>query len=295
MEQQIYLFRFGKKVYVMETFSTPPASKNGSPRNSSTHEKGGGALALLTLRNVTRHYKTGQIRVEALKGIDVSVEEGDFISIMGPSGSGKSTLLNIIGCLDRPSSGSYVLAKQHVEKLNDGSLAEIRNKFIGFVFQSFHLLSDLNAQANVELPLIYRGVGSKARREKAAEALEAVGLADRMHHLPSQLSGGEQQRVAIARALVGEPSVILADEPTGALDSGSGEIIMSIFHRLNREQGMTIVQVTHEATIARHAHRVIYLRDGKVEREEKLENPLVAFLDRTDTVDDNLSREVSKK
>ncbi|NLN06563.1 MAG: ABC transporter ATP-binding protein [Firmicutes bacterium] len=233
-------------------------------------------LPLLQLQNVTRQYKSGQIRVNALTDVSLAVEKGEFISIMGPSGSGKSTLLNIIGCLDKPTSGSYILAGRHVEKLGDSSLAEIRNKLIGFVFQSFHLLPDLDAQANVELPLIYRGIGKKERRRKACAALEAVGLLERRRHLPSQLSGGEQQRVAIARALVGDPAVILADEPTGALDSASGAVIMSIFQHLNRERGMTIVQVTHEETIARNARRVVYLRDGRIEDEEAVTEPLTA-------------------
>lgn len=229
-------------------------------------------MALLELKNITRSYKNGQIRVDALKGIDLNIEEGDFISIMGPSGSGKSTLLNIIGCLDKPTSGTYEIAGQRVEKLADGRLADIRNRFIGFVFQSFHLLSDLDAQANVELPLIYRGISGRERRRRAVTALESVGLADRLHHLPSQLSGGEQQRVAIARAIVGEPAVILADEPTGALDSRSGENIMAIFRNLNREQGKTIVQVTHEDSIARYGHKVYHLLDGEIERIEIIEN-----------------------
>jgi putative ABC transport system ATP-binding protein len=234
-------------------------------------------LPLLELKDVTRQYKTGQVKVDALKGVSLSVEEGDFVSIMGPSGSGKSTLLNIIGCLDRPSTGTYILAGQHVEKLSDSRLADIRNQFLGFVFQSFHLLPDLDAQANVELPLIYRGMGSKERRKRSAKALESVGLGERLRHKPSQLSGGEQQRVAIARALVGEPKIILADEPTGALDSRSGHTIMSIFQRLNREEGLTIVQVTHEENIARHGYRVIHLLDGELEREEVLEEPIDAL------------------
>lgn len=233
-------------------------------------------MPLVDLQDVARYYKAGQIRVEALKNISVVVEKGEFITIMGPSGSGKSTLLNLIGCLDRPSSGSYLLAGEPVERLSDGKLADIRNRFIGFVFQSFHLLANLDAQANIELPLIYRGAGRRERRAKAAAALAAVGLSDRKHHLPSQLSGGEQQRVAIARALVGDPSVILADEPTGALDSASGQTIMAIFQRLNKERSLTIIQVTHEDAIARHAHRIIFLKDGKIEREETLAEPLVA-------------------
>lgn len=231
-------------------------------------------MPLIKLEGITRQYRSGQIKVNALNGITLTVEEGDFISIMGPSGSGKSTLLNIIGCLDRPTSGTYELAGQRVEKYSDGRLADIRNRFIGFVFQSFHLLPDLDAQANVELPLIYRGMGSRERKRRSLLALEAVGLAKRRHHRPSQLSGGEQQRVAIARALAGEPAVILADEPTGALDSSSGRNIMAIFQRLNREQGLTIVQVTHEENIARHGHRVIHLLDGQLEREEVLAQPL---------------------
>ncbi|MDI9463390.1 MAG: ABC transporter ATP-binding protein [Bacillota bacterium] len=233
-------------------------------------------MPLLELRDVERQYKMGQIRINALTDVCLTAEEGEFISVMGPSGSGKSTLLNIIGCLDRPTSGTYILAGQHVEKMSDNKLAELRNRFIGFVFQSFHLLPNLDALANVELPLIYRGIGRKTRREKSCRALEAVGLYERRHHLPSQLSGGEQQRVAIARALVGDPAVILADEPTGALDSASGQVIMSIFQRLNRERGITIIQVTHEETIARHARLVVYLRDGRIEKEEKITKPLIA-------------------
>ena len=236
-------------------------------------------LPLIKLQGITRQYRLGQVQVDALKNIDLLVEEGDFISIMGPSGSGKSTLLNIIGCLDRPTSGIYELAGERVEKLSDSKLADIRNRFIGFVFQSFHLLPDLDAQANVELPLIYRGMGGRERHRKSLAALEAVGLAKRRNHRPSQLSGGEQQRVAIARALAGEPAVILADEPTGALDSQSGRNIMAIFQRLNREQGLTIVQVTHEENIARHGHKVIHLLDGQLEKEEALDHPLQDLLE----------------
>lgn len=228
-------------------------------------------MALLELKDITRYFKNGQVRTEVLKGINLMVEKGEFVSIMGPSGSGKSTLLNIIGCLDRPSAGTYILADQQVQKLNDGKLAEIRNQFIGFVFQGFHLLPDLDAQANVELPLIYRGMSGKERRRRAVAAMESVGLAHRRHHRPTQLSGGEQQRVAIARAIAGEPEVILADEPTGALDSKNGQNIMEIFQRLNKEQGMTIVQVTHEENIAHHSKRVIHFLDGEVAREEIIE------------------------
>lgn len=230
-------------------------------------------MKILELKDVTRNYKVGSIQVEVLKGISLSVEEGEFLSIMGPSGSGKSTLLNIIGCLDQPTTGSYILAGRPTEQLSDSQLADIRNSYVGFVFQSFNLLPDLSAQANVELPLIYRGVGSKERHRRSAAALEAVGLAHRMQHRPSQLSGGEQQRVAIARALAGEPVIILADEPTGALDSRSGETVMEIFERLNYERGLTIVQVTHEEKIARYGHRIVHLLDGRVEREEVMDKP----------------------
>jgi len=228
-------------------------------------------MPLVKIEGVSRQYKSGQVKVDALKEIDLTVETGDFVSIMGPSGSGKSTLLNIIGGLDRPSAGLYELAGKRVEKLSDGKLADIRNQFIGFVFQGFHLLPNLDAQANVELPLIYRGIGRAERRRRSTAALEAVGLGDRRHHTPSQLSGGEQQRVAIARSLVGEPKMILADEPTGALDSRTGEKIMNIFHKLNTEQGLTIVQVTHEEAIAQHGQRIVRVLDGKIEKEEILE------------------------
>ncbi len=228
-------------------------------------------MPLLELKGISRTYRNGSVVVEALKGIDLSIEEGDFISIMGPSGSGKSTLLNIIGCLDRPTAGTYELAGRRVEKLSDGELADVRNRLIGFVFQNFHLLADLDALGNVELPLIYRGVRGKERRRRAVEALESVGLGERLHHMPSQLSGGEQQRVAIARALVGEPAVILADEPTGALDSRSGENVMSIFRRLNRDWRITVVQVTHDKNIAQYGSRIYHLLDGEMERVEVLD------------------------
>ncbi len=225
-------------------------------------------MALLELTAVTRQHKNGQVRVDALRGVDLAIEKGRFVSIMGPSGSGKSTLLNIIGCLDLPTSGTYQLAGQRMDRLRDSQLADIRNQLIGFVFQSFHLLSDLDAQTNVELPLIYRGVGGRERERRAMAALEAVGLTSRRRHRPAQLSGGEQQRVAIARALVGEPLLILADEPTGALDSRSGQNIMQVFRQLNRERRITIVQVTHDENVARHGDRIVHLLDGLVEREE---------------------------
>jgi len=221
---------------------------------------------VIKIENVYKNYKLGQVNVEALKGIDLEVEKGEFISIMGPSGSGKSTLLNLIGCLDKPSKGLYQLDGNRVEKLNDFQLSEIRNNFLGFVFQSFNLLSSLNAMKNVEIPLIYRGIRKKKRKELCEQALEIVGLGERMHHLPNQLSGGQQQRVAIARAIVGKPSVILADEPTGALDSKTGNDIMDIFKKLNKENNMTIVQVTHEENIAKIGNRIIRLIDGKIQQ-----------------------------
>lgn len=228
-------------------------------------------MILLKLTEITRNFKNGNVVTEVLKGINLNVEQGEFVSIMGPSGSGKSTLLNIIGCLDRPTSGTYCLLDRQVEKMGESRLAEVRNTDIGFVFQGFHLLRDLNAQENVELPLIYRGVPGGERHRRAQMALEAVGLENRRRHRPAQLSGGEQQRVAIARAIVGEPQVILADEPTGALDSRTGQNIMAIFLELNRNLGMTIVQVTHDPAVSQCGKRVIYLLDGEVEREEVLQ------------------------
>ena len=228
-------------------------------------------MPLLELREVGRQYRIGQIRIDALKDISLDVEQGEFVSIMGPSGCGKSTLLNVIGCLDLPTAGSYRLAGQDVSELTDNRLSELRNQFVGFIFQSFHLLSHLDALANVELPLVYRGLEGVERHRRAAAALEAVRLSDRRHHYPAQLSGGEQQRVAIARALVGEPAVILADEPTGALDSRSGQAVLDIFQELNRERALTIVQVSHDENIARRAHRIIRLLDGEVERQEVLQ------------------------
>ncbi|MCG8500699.1 MAG: ABC transporter ATP-binding protein [Firmicutes bacterium] len=202
----------------------------------------------------------------ALKKIDLNIEKGEFVSIMGPSGSGKSTLLNVIGCLDRPTAGTYELSGKRVEKLRDGVLADIRNQFIGFVFQRFHLLPRLNALENVQLPLIYRGLVGKERRNRAKKALEMVGLSDRIHHTPSQLSGGQQQRVAIARAISMEPAVILADEPTGSLDSGSSKNIMGVFNQLNREYGITIIQVTHDEEMTAYGDRVIRILDGEIEK-----------------------------
>ena len=228
-------------------------------------------MEIIKMENVSKLYKSGQLQVEALKNISFNIIEKEFVSIMGPSGSGKSTLLNVIGCLDHSTSGEYELAGNHVNKLSDSKMSEVRNLFIGFVFQSFHLLPRMNAIRNVEIPLIYRGMSMKQRRELSENALEQVGLKDRMTHLPAQLSGGQQQRVAIARAIVGNPAIILADEPTGALDSKAGEMIMELFIELNEKKSMTIVQVTHEEEIAEYGSRIIRLVDGKIVSDKVVE------------------------
>ena len=231
---------------------------------------------LIVLDNVEKRYRIGDVTVVALHDVTLSISEGEFVSIMGPSGSGKSTLLNILGCLDQPSSGTYELAARRVDRLGDSQLAAIRNRFIGFVFQSFELLPDLDAQGNVELPLIYRGVPRHERHRLSSAALTQVGLSDRTHHRPAQLSGGQQQRVAIARALAAEPSLLLADEPTGNLDSQSGEEIMGIFEQLNRDRRLTIVQVTHDERVATHGDRIVHVLDGAIESIESLASHPVA-------------------
>ena len=217
--------------------------------------------------DLKKTYVMGDQEIHAVSGIDVEIRKGEYVAIMGPSGSGKSTLMNLIGCLDSPTSGLYYLNGNLVSRMNDDQLAHIRNQEIGFVFQTFNLLARASALHNVELPLIYAGVGRKERDERAKLALRAVDLEPRMNHKPSELSGGQRQRVAIARALVNHPSLLLADEPTGALDTATGHEIMELFARLHQD-GNTVVVVTHENDIARHAHRIIYIRDGKVERDE---------------------------
>ncbi len=229
---------------------------------------------LITIEDMTKVYQMGEHEVWALKGVSLHIQEGEFLSIMGPSGSGKSTMMNMLGALDQPSSGTYTLDGVDVSQLSDNALADIRNRKIGFVFQNFNLLSRTSALQQVVLPLIY--AGHKGRRQKAMDALQLVGLGDRMDHKPSELSGGQQQRVAVARALVTEPAIILADEPTGNLDSKSGIEVMEIFQKLNREKGITVIFVTHDPWIARHTKRVITLADGKIVRDEQVPQPLIA-------------------
>jgi len=223
---------------------------------------------LIDVKDITKIYEMGDVQVHALRGVTFTVESGEFIAIMGPSGSGKSTMMDILGCLATPTDGEYFLEGEEVGKLSDNRLADIRNKKIGFVFQSFNLLPRTSALHNVELPLIYSGLGRKERKRRAFESLEAVGLADRVDHKSTELSGGQVQRVAIARALVNKPSMIFADEPTGNLDTRSGAEILAIFDRLN-EEGNTIIMVTHEPEVAEHARRVLHIRDGLIEQDER--------------------------
>ncbi|HEY7574610.1 MAG TPA: ABC transporter ATP-binding protein [Thermoanaerobaculia bacterium] len=221
---------------------------------------------LIDIRDITKLYDMGEERVRALDGVTLGVERGEYVAIMGPSGSGKSTLMNLIGCLDTPTSGSYVLNGREVAQMTDDELAQIRNQEIGFVFQTFNLLPRTTALHQVELPLVYTGIGRKDRRDRAVRALQAVGLGDRMEHHPNEMSGGQRQRVAVARALINDPSILLADEPTGNLDSQTGAEIMALFDELNG-RGNTIILVTHEEDIAAHARRIVRLRDGKVRED----------------------------
>lgn len=230
---------------------------------------------MIKIEELSKTYANGQIRVEALKNIDLLVPEGEFLAIMGPSGSGKSTLMNIIGCLDRPSSGSYVLDGVSIKSLDEEQLSEIRNQKIGFVFQTFNLLPRLDCVRNVELPMFYAGVKPSVSRKRSLEALDRVGLLAHARHRPNQLSGGQRQRVAIARALVNNPRILLADEPTGNLDSRSGIEVMALFEELHL-QGRTIVLVTHEAEIAGHAQRIIHFRDGRLVKSQQVEQPVRA-------------------
>jgi putative ABC transport system ATP-binding protein len=231
---------------------------------------------VIEIEDITKTYQMGKVAVQALRSVSLKVGPGEMLAIMGPSGSGKSTLMNILGCLDQPSTGKYVLNGEDVGHLSDNQLAEIRNHKIGFVFQTFNLLARASALRNVMLPLIYAGVGRTERRQRAHQALEIVGLADRVDHSPTELSGGQQQRVAIARALVNDPAIILADEPTGNLDSKSGAEIMTVLEELNTERGITLVLVTHDETIARHTQRIIHLYDGYITHDQIVEQPLVA-------------------
>ncbi len=230
-------------------------------------------MALIEVENISKTYVMGDVLVHALRGVTTSVAAGEFLAIMGPSGSGKSTFMNIAGCLDRPSSGTYTLDAQRVESMTRDELAAVRNRKIGFVFQTFNLLARTAAVENVELPLLYNGASARERRNRALECLKAVGLGGREHHMPSQLSGGQQQRVAIARALINEPAIILADEPTGNLDSRTSIEIMAIFQRLNREQGITVILVTHEPDIALYTARQVHFRDGRIVGDEQMAAP----------------------
>ncbi len=253
---------------VQDTGSKPSmlAQYQESPRQESAPDE------VIRLEHVHKTYHLGDIEVHALRGVSLAVRRGDFVAIMGPSGSGKSTMMNIIGCLDHPTRGGYHLDGLDVAKVPKSELADIRNKFVGFVFQSFNLLPRTSAFENVELPMVYAGVPAAERLRRAREALAVVGLAGKENNLPNQLSGGQQQRVAIARALVNNPSIILADEPTGALDTRTSIEVMEIFQRLNFERNLTIIIVTHESDIAQYAGRIIQFRDGRIRRDFRAEN-----------------------
>lgn len=258
-----------------ESATSPPAPAAASPRmvNADNHGK-----PLIVVHNLHKTYELGQTLVHALRGISLEVSHGEFVAVRGPSGSGKSTFMNLIGCLDRPTHGSYWLAGRQVSDMSSQELARIRNRLIGFVFQGFNLLSRASAKSNVELPMIYAGLSKEQREHRARQALHLVGLGSRMDHLPTQLSGGQQQRVAIARALVNSPSLLLADEPTGNLDSRTSAEIMAVLQALNR-QGLTVVLVTHEPDIAAYTTRQILFRDGRLVRDEPVQSPRDAQAD----------------
>ncbi|MBL6657508.1 MAG: ABC transporter ATP-binding protein [Flavobacteriales bacterium] len=230
-------------------------------------------MAVIDIKNIARHFTVGNEVIKALKSIDLSIEKNEFVALMGQSGSGKSTLMNILGCLDTPTKGSYSLANNNVSQLNDNNLAEIRNKEIGFVFQSFNLLPKSTALENVMLPLIYAGFNKEEREKKALDALEKVNLSDRVNHRPNELSGGQRQRVAVARALVNNPSIILADEPTGNLDSATSVEIMALFQEIHKN-GNTVIIVTHEDEIAQYTHRIVRLKDGEIESDTINKSPI---------------------
>ena len=251
--------------------SIQEAKEDASPRLAGQPDR-----CLMQLSNLHKYYDTGSVRVHALRGISLEVYPGDFLAIMGASGSGKSTLMNIIGCLDKPSEGKYLLEGTDVGQLSRHELAQIRNQRIGFVFQAFNLLSRTSALENVELPLIYSGMRARERHKRSEAALVRVGLGDRAHHIPSQLSGGQQQRVAIARALVNRPSILLADEPTGNLDSRTSVEIMQVFQELNSSEKLTIILVTHESDIAEYTKRVITFRDGRIIKDQAVQNRRIA-------------------
>jgi putative ABC transport system ATP-binding protein len=232
---------------------------------------------VIELQNITKVYQMGEVQVHALRGVSLAVEEKEMLALMGPSGSGKSTMMNVLGCLDQPTSGTYLIEGNDVSDLDDDRLARIRNRKIGFVFQTFNLLARTTALENVMLPLVYSGVAGSKRRKLAQQALESVGLAERMSHTPNELSGGQQQRVAIARALVNDPSIILADEPTGNLDSKSGAEVMAILQWLNQYKGITVMLVTHDPNIAQHTGRIIHLHDGLITHTEMIDEPQIAM------------------
>ena len=238
-------------------------------------------MPLISVQHLTKIYVVGEVKVHALRGVSLDIEPGEFMAVTGPSGSGKSTFMHILGCLDRPTSGHYFLDGRNVAKLSKNELAAVRNHKIGFVFQGFNLLARTTALENVELPLLYNGKSGRAaaRHKRAMAALEAVGMKPRSHHLPNQLSGGQQQRVAIARALINNPSIVLADEPTGNLDTRTSIEVMEIFQRLNEEQGITVILITHEHDIADYAHRVISFRDGKIVSDSRVEKRRVAKIE----------------